>query len=89
MYTNFNSLARDMILYFMNSYFPDTKKLVTPIYPLNITHDLKAFATEVDGHDYKEGHRILNHHVRELGENPTSQVFMNIYATIKMLGTAF
>lgn len=90
MYTNFNTLARDMILYFMNSYFPDTEKLVTPIYPLSITHDLKAFAKEVDGHDYKEGHRILNHHVRELGENipPLINSYMNLSPTMKTFGTA-
>lgn len=90
MYTSFNSLARDMILYFMNSYFPDHEKLVTPIYPLAITHDLKSFAAEVDGHDYKEGHRILNHHVRELGENipPLVNSYMNLSPTMKTFGTA-
>jgi len=90
MYRHFNLLARDMILYFMHYYFPDNDKIVTPIKPLNITHDLTDFGKELEGQSYKEGHRILNHKVRELGENipPLVNAYMNLSATMKMFGTS-
>ena len=90
MYRHFNLLARDMILYFMHFYFPDHEKLVTPINPLNITHDLTDFGKELEDQSYKDGHRILNQKVRELGENipPLVNAYMNLSATMKMFGTA-
>ena len=40
MYTSYNVDARNALLYFMNSYFPDNEKLVNPIHPINIEGDL-------------------------------------------------
>jgi hypothetical protein len=90
MYPHFNAEARDMILHFMNHYFPDHDKLVTPIKELQITHDMSAFEKELSGQPYKEGHRILNHRVRALGENipPLVNAYMNLSPTMKTFGTA-
>lgn len=90
MYRHFNLLARDMILYFMNYYFPDPEKLVTPVKALPITHDLESFGKELEGLSYKDGHRILNGHVRQLGENipPLVNAYMNLSASMKAFGTA-
>lgn len=90
MYRHFNLLARDMILSFMHFYFPDNDHLVTPINPIHITHDLTSFTNELRGQSYKDGHRILNQKVRELGENipPLVNAYMNLSATMKMFGTA-
>lgn len=90
MYTHYNTLARDMILFFMNYYFPDKENLVTPIFPLKIEHDMAAFEKELQGQPYKEGHHILNHKVRELGENipPLVNSYMNLSPTMKTFGTA-
>lgn len=90
MYPHFNPVARDMILAFMNHYFPDNEKLVVPIKPLEIVHDMKAFEKELEGLNYKDGHRVLNHHVRNLDENipPLVNSYMNLSATMKTFGTA-
>ncbi len=90
MYPHFNPVARDMILAFMNHYFPDNEKLVTPIKPLEIVHDMKEFEKELEGLNYKDGHRVLNHHVRNLDENipPLVNSYMNLSATMKTFGTA-
>jgi hypothetical protein len=90
MYTDFNIHARDMILSFMNYYFPDNDKLVEPIKPLTIQTDVSAFLKSVEGLTYKEGHRILNQQVRELGEHipPLVNAYMNLSATMKTFGTA-
>lgn len=90
MYRHFNVIARDMILTFMNYYFPDTQHLVHPIHPLPVTNDMTAFLKEINGMNYKDGHRILNQHVRALGENipPLVNSYMNLSSTMKTFGTS-
>jgi len=90
MYLHYHAKARDMILFFMNYYFPDKENLVRPIKPLPIVHDMSAFEKELKGLPYKEGHRVLNQHVRELGENipPLVNSYMNLSSTMKTFGTA-
>ena len=90
MYTHYNSKARDMILYFMHYYFPDSEKLVYPFHPLVIKSDPKEFEPLFKGKNYKEGHMVLNQHVRALGENipPLVNSYMNTSPTMKTWGTA-
>ncbi len=90
MYRHYNQHARDMILFFMEYYFPDTEHLVIPKHSLPITHDLSDFAKAIKGLNYKDGHRELNHRVRALGENipPLVNSYMNLSATMKNFGTA-
>jgi hypothetical protein len=90
MYLHFDKEARDMILHFMQHYFPDNEELVRPYKPLGLTHDMTAFEKELDHLPYKEGHKILNQHVRAKGENipPLVNAYMNLSATMKTFGTA-
>lgn len=90
MYLDFNVHARDMILFFMNYYFPDKEKLVWPHKPLGLKTDLTEFKKQLEGLPYKEGHRVLNQHVRELGENipPLVNSYMNLSSTMKTFGTS-
>ncbi len=91
MYTHFNKEARDMILAFMHYYFPDKDKLVTPYVPLPLNGDVTEFLKKLEDLNYKDGHRILNREVRDLGENipPLVNSYMNLSATMKTFGTAF
>lgn len=90
MYTHFNLHARDMILTFMNYYFPDKENLVVPIEPLPIKTDVSEFLNSIQGLSYKDGHRILNQNVRDLGEHipPLVNAYMNLSASMKTFGTA-
>jgi hypothetical protein len=90
MYTDFNVQARDMILSFMNHYFPDKENLVTPIEPLLIKTDMTAFLESLKNLSYKEAHLILTKNVRALGEQipPLVNAYMNLSATMKTFGTA-
>jgi len=90
MYTHFNTEARDMILHFMQHYFPDPDQLVVPMQELKPLHDMQAFEKELNGLPYKEGHRILNQHVRARGENipPLINAYMNLSATMRTFGTS-
>jgi len=90
MYKDFNQEARDLILHFMQHYFPDPERLAYPFKPQLITHDISDFEKELDGKPYKEGHLILNRRVRALGENipPLINSYMNLSATMRTFGTA-
>jgi hypothetical protein len=90
MYPHYNKEARDLLLYFMNHYFPDTEKLVWPIKPLGYFGDVSVFEGLFDGLSYKDGYKILNGKVRALGENipPLINTYMGLSATMKTFGTA-
>lgn len=90
MYTDFNQRARDMILFFMNYYFPDKDNLVWPHEPLKYHTDVSELEQLFKGLPYKDGHRVLNQHVRAFDENipPLINAYMNLSATMRTFGTA-
>lgn len=92
MYSHFNAQARDLLLYFMNCYFPDKKNMVKPYEDLLIGYktDITPFLGIFDGLPYKEGYKVLNKHVRDLGENipPLINTYMNLSPTMMTFGTA-
>lgn len=90
MYLHFNQRARDMILFFMKYYFPDKENLVRPHQPLPYNTDISDLEALFKGLSYKEGHKVLNQHVRALGENipPLVNSYMNLSATMRSFGTA-
>ncbi|MEK6616363.1 MAG: hemolysin, partial [Bacteroidota bacterium] len=91
MYTDFNRQARDMILYFMDFYFPDATQLVMPHHPLRYETDISEFKTLFKKDiAYKEAHAILNQYVRKHGENipPLINAYMNLSPSMKSFGTA-
>jgi hypothetical protein len=92
MYPNFNAQARDLLIYFMEHYFPDRENLLRPLDELYLGYktDISAIKGVFDGLDYKEGYKVLNKKVRELGENipPLINTYMNLSPTMMTFGTA-
>ncbi|MDO6438248.1 GNAT family N-acetyltransferase [Cyclobacterium sp. 1_MG-2023] len=90
MYPHYNAEARDLLIYFMNHYFPDNDKLIVPITSLDYKTDESNFKGTFDGLPYKEGYKVLNTKVRNLGENipPLINTYMNLSSTMKTFGTA-
>ncbi|MCI0920055.1 GNAT family N-acetyltransferase [Sphingobacterium rhinopitheci] len=92
MYPHFNEQARDLLIYFMETYFPDHNKLVQPYAKIALGYktDITPFLGIFDGLTYKEGYKILNKHVRDLGENvpPLINTYMNLSPTMMTFGTA-
>lgn len=90
MYPHYNKEARDLILYFMHHYFPDPEQLVRPIHPMGYFGDTTQFASLFVGLDYKEGYKVMNTHVRSLGENipPLINTYMGLTPSMKCFGTA-
>lgn len=90
MYTNYNVVARDAILTFLNLYFPDKESLVRPKHPSPITSDMTQFVEDVAGLEFKEAHKVLSNFVRSHGENipPLVNSYMQLSPTMKTFGTA-
>jgi Acetyltransferase (GNAT) domain len=90
MYPHFNVEARNILLYFLERFFPDKTKLITLINPLDTKIDYKKYDGIFIGNDYKENYKILNTKVRELGENipPLINSYMNLSPTMKTFGTS-
>lgn len=90
MYPGYNRTCRDMILYFLQKYFPDHDSLVVPITPLDTEIDAGAMESLFRGGSFKEDYKILNHAIREAGFNipPLVNSYMSLSPTMKMFGTA-
>ncbi len=92
MYPQYNAAARDLLIYFMECYFSDQDKLVLPTEKLNLGYktDISAYKGIFDGLPYREGYKVLNTKIRELGENipPLINTYMNLSPTMRTFGTA-
>ena len=90
MYLNYNVKARDMIMYFLERYFPNKEKLVETYHPRKIETDIKELDSLFCGKDYKENYRILVQNVRFLKENipPLVNTYMNISPSMHTFGAA-
>lgn len=92
MYPHYNREGRDLLLYFMNHYFPDKESLVTPKVNLKLTYEtgIEAHPNPFEKLDYKEGYKYLNGKIRSLGENipPLINTYMNLSPTMRTFGTA-
>lgn len=90
MYNTYDTTARDMILYFLNKYFPDKEQLVTPKEPLVTNADSRKLKALFNGSGFKEDYKILNTSVRRLGYNipPLVNAYMSLSPQMKVFGTA-
>lgn len=90
MYPHFNQEARNMIIYFLKTHFPDNKNMVTPRKPLNLQINEEKMKKHFTGKNYKENYKILQKSVRNLGLNipPLINAYMNLSPTMKFFGTA-
>ncbi|HRX98419.1 MAG TPA: GNAT family N-acetyltransferase, partial [Bacteroidales bacterium] len=90
MYPSYDSFARDMILFFMQKYFPDKDKLVWARNPLQIQTRTKVLESIFSGANYDEDYRILVQKVRRLGEQipPLVNAYMNLSGSMRVFGTS-
>ena len=90
MYTHFNKEARDLILGFMQYFFPDKEHLVVPIHPIQLEYNIQWFLEKIKGMTYKEAHLELTHEVKKRGERipPLVNNYMNLSPNMRTFGTA-
>lgn len=90
MYPDYNTEARDFLLYFMRKYFPDPDSLIASKYPIKQTYDPKVFSALLDGLSYKEAYRVMKNFVRARGENipPLINIYMSVSPNMRTFETA-
>jgi len=92
MYPHYSREGRDLLLYFMNHYFPDHEGLVIPKENLRLGYetDIASRPNPFENLNYKDGYKYLNSNIRSLGENipPLINTYMNLSPTMRTFGTA-
>jgi len=90
MYTHYNQLGRDYILYFLDKYFGDREGLITPKSPLPYYHPIEEIAKIFEGNNYKEDYKILSKEVRGMNVTipPLINSYMNLSPNMKSFGTS-
>lgn len=90
MYTSYDKYARDLILFFINKYFKDTKRLVYPLESLQYFHKEEDLAKVFVNSEYKEDYKILSKEVRARNTTipPLVNTYMNLSPTMRSFGTA-
>jgi len=91
LYLTFNQVARDAIVYYMYTFFPDHDKLVVPYEAKGYTTDLSIYETLFDGKNFDDNHRKLLKFVRSHNESvpPLVNAYMNLSPTMKTFGSSF
>lgn len=89
MYTDYQKDARNMLIYFMQRYFPDRDHLVDPIDPIDLRIDPAHFDRIFTGATYEENYRILTQQIRDMNENipPLINSYINLSSTMRVFGT--
>jgi hypothetical protein len=90
MYPDYNRVARDIILYFLKTYFPDNERLMTPKEAVILETDENYLKSIFTGSDYKENYKMLVHEIRGHNEGipPLVNAYMNLSPTMSTFGTA-
>ena len=90
MYNTYNTEARNLILYFLDNYFQDKDRLITPIHPLQTNSDYAKMEALFTHKSYKDDYKILNVEVRKYGINipPLVSAYMNLSPSMRVFGTA-
>ena len=89
MYPQYNQSARNLILHFFETYFPDPDALVRPKKPMPFTADSARVAELFFGKSYDEAYKILSAEVRKHGENipPLINAYMSLTPSMRTFGT--
>lgn len=89
MYKRFNQDARNLILYFLQKYFPDPDRLTWPKDPLELNMDIPRLMKILNGPGYKEDYKKLSQYVRSHSEviPPLINAYMNLSPSMRVFGT--
>lgn len=90
LYPHYDALAKDMLYYFIEKYFPDKENLITPKEPIPKGTPEKVLNSIFTGCNYDEDYKILVHKIRSLKEGvpPLFNAYMNLSSTMRSFGSA-
>lgn len=89
MYSTYQTVARNTLIYFLHKYFPDCDHLVTGRHPIDLGLDDPYYERIFTGENYVENYHILIQRIREFNENipPLINSYMNLSPTMRVFDT--
>ncbi len=90
MYGDYNKRARNLLLYFLKKYFPDTDHLIEPIgEQIRLDLDEEGFNGIFTGGSYAEDYKILAREIRAMDESipPLINSYMNLSPSMRVFAT--
>lgn len=90
MYSHFDKYARDLILYFMQRFFPDPDQLIRPFEELTLHTPHGKLEKVFSKNSFEENYKLLSNKVRQRKENipPLFNSYMGLSPTMRYFGTA-
>ncbi|MDR0619578.1 MAG: GNAT family N-acetyltransferase [Bacteroidales bacterium] len=90
MYQHFNKRARDIILYFVQKYFPDREGIVFPFEQLKLETPVEELEKMYNGFSLKDAYKLMSKAVRNLNEHipPLFNSYIKLSETMRTFGTA-
>lgn len=89
-YMSYNELARNLIYYFFEKYFPDNEKLLEPKVPFPFSIDKEELKKILCGKNYDEDYKIMSQKIRSMGTHipPLINAYMNLSSSMRTFGTS-
>ena len=89
MYKDYNKLARDLVLFFLQKHFPANTPLMLPHKPLAFFHKETMLSSILTATDFKEDFKILNRELSTLQCKvpPLINIYMGLSPTLQCFGT--
>jgi hypothetical protein len=90
MYPQYNRTARDLVIFFLRTFFPDNENLLCPKQSVVINTPLDYLKSVFNAPTFEENYKILVHEVRRHGElvPPLVNAYMNLSSTMRTFGTS-
>lgn len=89
MYTQYDTEARNILLYFLHKHFPDRHNYMEPRYPIEMNIDTQAMERLFPTDDYRDNYKTLVRELRERGEfiPPMISSYMNVSPSMQVFST--
>lgn len=90
MYRDYNKIARDLIIYYLQTHYKGIDDLMNPLYPIPYTTELTQLQNTILGVDQQADLKSLNSAVRAQGVNipPLVNAYMNLSSSLQVFGTS-
>ena len=90
MYDNYNRIARNWILTFLNKYFKGDDNLVVPFHPVTVDPKGEPLKLIFKQESFKEDFRYLNENIRNLKESipPLIKSYISLSSTMQCFGAS-
>lgn len=89
MYGHYDREARNILIYFLQRYFPDSDNLLEPLYPVEMSINVEEMKKLFTGKSYLDDYRVLVNELRKRDEfiPPMINSYMSLSPSMKVFST--